>query len=255
MTSIVAANHRGEVASRCILTYEYGECCQGPTRQALLIGAPALLAARVRELFLSCTGNLISTSDRADTAILGCEAVFLFFDSTTSISSLSDEQIQEIRVELGAQHVCATFLSTPSRGKAKLRMIGADSYLVGPIAAADVLSQFLASAGCERLLVGQREANHPIEIDLRSRSVTLAGQRVHLSPIEYRLLLVLATLNKPVVLREDLRDYLWPCDKPPELRTVDVQVARLRSRLQQVDHRFSIASVRGWGYSVTVNGR
>lgn len=72
------------------------------------------------------------------------------------------------------------------------------------------------------------------------------GGEVRLSPLEYRLLEVLLERSGEDLSRRDLLRYVWDTEAEIETRTVDMHVARLRSKLGESS--YMIETVRGVGY-------
>src|SRR5579859_107797 len=82
-------------------------------------------------------------------------------------------------------------------------------------------------------------------------TVTLAGQSVHLTPTEYRLLVALASHPQEVLSREALAQLVWDYHDIDVGHLIDVHIGRLRQRLRGVSSRgMVIHTVRGKGYAV-----
>src|SRR5207249_6195325 len=64
-------------------------------------------------------------------------------------------------------------------------------------------------------------------------TVTLAGQAVHLTPTEYRLLVALASRPDEVLSRESLGNLVWGYQDLGTGPRIDVHVGRLRVRLRR----------------------
>jgi two-component system alkaline phosphatase synthesis response regulator PhoP len=129
---------------------------------------------------------------------------------------------------------------------------GADDVLAGALRPTELVARvaILARTASHtiRLTVG------PITIDTLARTVTLAGQPLELTPVEYQLLTRLATAPGRVFTKLELLQAI-PVDpraRPSNPgsarphRRVDTQVARLRRRLG--DHRGLLVTVWGVGY-------
>jgi two-component system response regulator MprA len=88
--------------------------------------------------------------------------------------------------------------------------------------------------------------------DLRLDPVTHAlasGDRsASVTPTEFRLLAALVARPGEVVRRRDLVRAAWPDGAIVHDNTLDQYVARLRRKLQEVESRAAIATVRGVGY-------
>jgi len=88
-------------------------------------------------------------------------------------------------------------------------------------------------------------------IDSRRRTVTVAGQPVHLTPTENRLLTALAAEPERVFSRDELAGVLWGYDSLGESRAVDVHIRRLRAKLEPFGETAPpIITVRGFGYKL-----
>lgn len=86
-----------------------------------------------------------------------------------------------------------------------------------------------------------------IRIDLERYEVTVSGRKVGLTFKEYELLRVLASNPGHVYSREALLQTVWAYDYYGGTRTVDVHIRRLRSKINDVEHRF-IETVWNVGY-------
>ncbi len=85
-----------------------------------------------------------------------------------------------------------------------------------------------------------------VTMDSSARRVYSNGDEVRLSPLEYRLLEVLLVRRGDALSRRDLLKYVWDTEAEIETRTVDMHVARLRSKLGTA--AYMIETVRGMGY-------
>jgi DNA-binding response OmpR family regulator len=82
-------------------------------------------------------------------------------------------------------------------------------------------------------------------------TVTLAGQLVHLTPTEYRLLVALASRPDEVLSRETLGQLVWGYQDVGTGHLIDVHIGRLRLKLRRASESGPvIATVRGKGYTL-----
>jgi DNA-binding response OmpR family regulator len=82
-------------------------------------------------------------------------------------------------------------------------------------------------------------------------TVILAGRRVHLTPTEYRLLVVLASRPDEVLSRQMLGQLVWGYDDLGTGHLIDVHIGRLRFKLRRSSHSGPVIStVRGKGYTM-----
>jgi DNA-binding response OmpR family regulator len=73
---------------------------------------------------------------------------------------------------------------------------------------------------------------------------------VHLTPTEFRLLCALASQVDTVVSRQELAERVWGCRDAGIIRTLDVHMRRLRTKLR-TGPAPPLVTVRGFGYMLT----
>ena len=128
---------------------------------------------------------------------------------------------------------------------------GGDDYLVKPYAFAELLARVEVLAN--RRGAGARETRLQVadlELDLLTRSVKRAGQKIELQQREFQLLEYLMRRAGRVVTRTMLLEGVWDFHFDPQTNVIDVHISRLR---QKVDKGFDaplIHTVRGAGYSL-----
>jgi DNA-binding response OmpR family regulator len=129
---------------------------------------------------------------------------------------------------------------------------GADDYVTKPFESRVLLARIKA--------VLRRQQRQPddavlrfgeLEIDVPGMAVTKAGEEVHLTPTELKLLLVMARRPGQVFTRELLLEQVWDYTYLGDSRLVDVCVQRLRAKVEpDAANPTLIQTVRGAGYKL-----
>ena len=124
---------------------------------------------------------------------------------------------------------------------------GADDYVAKPFHMEEVLARIRA------LL--RRSAGHatselscgPLQLDTKSARVTVNGNAIKLTSLEFRLLAYLMHHKGKVISRTELVEHLYDQDFDRDSNTIEVFVGRLRKKLG-VD---VLHTIRGMGYCVS----
>jgi two-component system, OmpR family, response regulator len=131
---------------------------------------------------------------------------------------------------------------------------GGDDYLTKPFAFSELLARLqalLRRSGMQHEQVQLEVAD--LKLDLRKRRAERAGQVIALQPREFRLLEYLVRHQGQVVTRTMLLEAVWEYHFDPQTNVIDVQISRLR---QKIDKGFSpqlLHTVRGVGYMISVH--
>lgn len=128
---------------------------------------------------------------------------------------------------------------------------GGDDYLTKPFAFSELLARI------EALLrrSGVREDVDELQVadltlNLRSRRVERSGQSIALQPREFRLLEYLVRHQGQVVTRTMLLEAVWDFHFDPKTNVIDVQISRLRNKIDKGFGPALLHTVRGVGYLV-----
>jgi DNA-binding response OmpR family regulator len=132
--------------------------------------------------------------------------------------------------------------------------VGADDYVTKPFRMREVVARIrallrrverakeLASSGAPVLTLDG------LSIDRGARRVTVDANEVHLTPLEFDLLLALTVDPGTVRSREDLMQEVWGWAEASGTRTLDSHVKSLRAKIG--GHR--VRTVHGVGYALVV---
>lgn len=127
-------------------------------------------------------------------------------------------------------------------------MLDVHELIVTPFTTAE-LSARIARARRQAHGVGEDEMvrSESLEVNLATYQVTVDGQPVDFTYMEYELLKFLMTHPRRVFSREALLSRVWGYDFYGGARTVDVHVRRVRAKLGS-EHATKLKTVRRVGY-------
>lgn len=132
---------------------------------------------------------------------------------------------------------------------------GGDDYISKPFAFSELLARIEAllrrsNPGFEpaRLQVGD------LVLDMRSFRVVRGSTPIALQPREFRMLEYLMRHEGQVVTRTMLLEEVWDCHFDPQTNVIDVQISRLRNKIDKDFPTPLIHTVRGVGYRFGLHG-
>jgi DNA-binding response OmpR family regulator len=129
--------------------------------------------------------------------------------------------------------------------------LGADDYITKPFAIEELLARIrtaLRKSGAAResdILTAQN-----LQMDVKSRTVTVDGTEVDLTKREFDLLHYLLKNKGIVVSRDALMENVWEFDFDGGTNAVDVYIRFLRCKIDEVFGIKLIHTVRGVGYVI-----
>jgi DNA-binding response OmpR family regulator len=132
--------------------------------------------------------------------------------------------------------------------------MGADDYITKPFSVREFRSRVKAALRRGKMAGTGLSGGEPIkagdlEIDFERRSVTLAGNPVQLTYVEFEILAALAGSPGRVFTRETLPEHIWGDSTYRDPRTVDVHIRHLREKLEGDPKKPEyLFTVRGVGY-------
>jgi len=158
------------------------------------------------------------------------------------------EVCQQIRAISGTPILMLTARETSEDIVAGLEA-GADDYLTKPFDQNVLIARIRArlrpgvAAPSARVRIGD------VTIDVDAHEVRREDQLINLTPLEFSLLMTLASKPSQVFTRDMLLEEVWGYQYKADTRLVNVHVQRLRSKIEHdPDNPQIVATVRGIGY-------
>jgi DNA-binding response OmpR family regulator len=160
------------------------------------------------------------------------------------------EVLRRLRRLVATPVLILTAQGTHERDVVRGLRLGADDYLLKPVR----MDELLARMEAVLRRTSHRDTGEPapsrvqvndIAIDLDTHLVTVAGEEVVLTRIEFEILSVLARKAGAAVSREQLLDEVWGDAYVAVSRTFDVHLSKLRKKLGQPS---PLHNIRGFGY-------
>lgn len=138
--------------------------------------------------------------------------------------------------------------------------LGADDYLIKPFSIAELLARvrvaFRRNAFLDSNVKDDRMlySNGPLMINYESHTVLLNKTHIHLTNIEYKLLVTLAVNNNRVLTHRYLLKHVWGFESSEDTSLLRVAIATLRKKIEPNSNSIQlIQTYIGVGYRLIQN--
>ena len=126
---------------------------------------------------------------------------------------------------------------------------GGDVYLAKPFSITELLANVQAQLRRAEMKAEPTTLTvADLTIDLLTRKVQRAGQKIEIPPREYELLEYLMRNTGQVVTRSMIIEHVWEYNFDPETTIVETRIYKLREKVDKPFERELIHTVRGIGY-------
>jgi two-component system copper resistance phosphate regulon response regulator CusR len=132
--------------------------------------------------------------------------------------------------------------------RVKALTLGADDYLVKPFALSELAARIKTILRRGRAIETDVLAAEDLRMDPRKHEVFRSGKRIDLSLREFALLELLVRNRGHVLSRSYIADHIWDMVFDSESNVVDVNVRRLRAKIDDPFPKKLIHTIRGRGY-------
>ncbi len=158
------------------------------------------------------------------------------------------------RIRAGNSNIGIIMLTARTQEMDKVTglMTGADDYVTKPFSPAELTARIDA---LYRRIGGEGAADdgeihqEPFLLNTRNRTLEKNGQRVKLTQVEYSIIKLFMDNPGKAMSREEILDAVWGHDYFGELKIVDVNIRRLRIKIEDdATNPTYITTVWGYGY-------
>jgi DNA-binding response OmpR family regulator len=196
----------------------------------------------------------------------GREALRVFFDARPDLVVLDVtmpemdgwETLERLRDLSDVPVLMLTALGSEMEKVRGLRA-GADDYVTKPFGRQEFLARvnaLLRRSNSARPAERETYEDDLVSIDVADARVTVNGEQVQLTPLEFRLLVTFVRHPDQVLSRDQLLDLVWGDASGVAADQVKLYVGYLRRKLEPAlgDRPMPISTVRGFGYRYSTTG-
>ncbi len=159
------------------------------------------------------------------------------------------------RIRAGNSQIGIIMLTarTQEMDKVSGLMTGADDYVTKPFSPAELTARvdalFRRTGGDEVAVSPDEISDPPFLLNTRNRTLEKNGQRVKLTQVEYSIVKLFMENPGKALSREEILEAVWGTEFLGELKIVDVNIRRLRIKLEDDPQNPSfVITVWGFGY-------
>ncbi|SFJ51032.1 response regulator transcription factor [Thermoflavimicrobium dichotomicum] len=169
------------------------------------------------------------------------------------LPDLSGEEVCKKVRQLSSVPIIMLTAKVDEENRVQGLSLGADDYVVKPFSPRELMARVkavLRRSSSDELLADYLSFNQgDLVIDTLKRQVWKQGKSVSVTPMEYRLLSILARHPERAFSREELIEKAFGFDFEGDIRTIDQHMKNLRAKIEtDSKHPAYIQTVYGFGY-------
>lgn len=213
---------------------------------------------------LEKAGYLVDVAYSAEEALKGDLTMYRLFLLDVMMGEISGFKLGTmIKANDATKATPIIYLTAKDTETDKLRGfdIGADDYISKPFSINEVLARVKAvlkrttvAATPQNTVDEPKEETKPLDvlsfekliINMSNKTVTVNGQEASLTKKEFELLSLLLSKPDTVFSREQLIESIWKGDTEMSDRTIDVNITRLRKKIEPYNK--NLITRQGYGY-------
>ena len=205
------------------------------------------------ELMLKSEGFNVYTTDLGEEGIDLVKVYDNYYDIILLDLNLPDmsgyDVLKALRVSKKDVPVLILSGLADTENKVQGLSIGADDYMTKPFHKDELIARIRAIVRRSKGHAQSVIKTGDLEVNLDTKTVSVGGQRVHLTGKEYQMLELLSLRKGTTLTKEMFLNHLYGGMDEPELKIIDVFICKLRKKLKQATGgKDYIETVWGRGY-------
>lgn len=178
------------------------------------------------------TFQVVSTGEKALKQVLSWQPTLLILD--LGLPDMDGTEIIKAIRSWNELPIIVVSARGESLDKIQALDLGADDYVTKPFSIDELLARIRVALRRQPAITDDATfQNGPLHIDYQAQRVTINDTEVHLTPIEYKLLITLAQNLDKVLTHNFLLKEIWDTTLQSDVTSLRVFMATLRKKIEQ----------------------